>query len=141
MQMRKGIKRSKYVRLILGKCAWKKKRLETNVRSSISSMIPMNCKELLRGPSAGTTTIMFRCQASFAIALFPKLQLWHTQRLVFASPQTTCIHKDRACCTSYRKKALLQSSKRISVWMTSTSARQRLLPCLRTSLIIAGTEG
>jgi len=64
-------------------------------------MIPINCQELFRGPSAGTGTIIFRCRASFATALVPRLQLWHIQRLVFASPQTTCIHKCRACCTSY----------------------------------------
>jgi hypothetical protein len=139
--MRRGIKRSKYVRLILVKCAWKKKRLATNLCSSISSMIPINSHELLRGPSAGTGTIIFRYRASFVTALVPQLQLWHIQRLVFASPQKTCIHKRRACCTSYLKETLLQSSKRISVWMTSTSVRQRLPPCLSTSSTITVTEG
>ena len=126
---------------LLVNCAWKKKRLATNVRPSISSMIPINCQELLWGPSAGTGTIFFRFGASFATALVPQLQLWHIQRLVFTSPQTTCIHKRRVCCTSYLKETLLQSSKSIRVWMTSTCVRQRLPPCLSTSPTITGTEG
>lgn len=126
---------------LLVKCAWKKKRLARNVRSSISSMFLIICQELLQGPSAGTSTITFRCRATFATALAPQPQLWHIKRLVFASPQTTCDHKHRACCTSYLKETLLQSSKRISVWMTSTSVRQRLPPCLSTSPTITGTEG
>jgi hypothetical protein len=121
----------KYVRFIHVKCAWKKKRLAIYARSFSRSMIPINCKELLRGPSATIGTIILQCRESFVTALVPQLQLWHIQQLVFASAHTISVHKCRACCTSYLKEKLHQSSKRISAWTTSTSARQRFLPYLR----------
>lgn len=62
-----------------------------------------------------------RYRMTFPTSLLAQLQLWHVQWRVFIRSWATCVHKYRTCCTSWLKEILLQSSKNISVWITSTA--------------------
>lgn len=57
------------------------------------------------------------------------------------SPSKPCIHKWRMCYASCRMKTLMQSSKQISVWVTSNKIMKCEFPCISTWTTVTGTEG
>jgi hypothetical protein len=52
-----------------------------------------------------------------------------------------CMYKGLRCYTACVTETLLQSSKHINVWMTSTRITRRIFPCTSNISTIAGSEG